>query len=118
MIMRRFYPSLFILIKKGELALKSLILIIEGKEKKFITPFVSGLVWRKYIELQESVENLNHLKVEELDQFVAIAVTAFNNQFTLEQFYDGLSHDKVLWTVQALFNPSEKDLGNEKTEKK
>ena len=98
--------------------MKSLTLTIENKEKTFTVPFVSGLVWRKYIELQDNVENINKLTAEELDKFVNLVVIAFNNQFTLEQFYEGISCDKVMWTVQALFVPTEKELGNEKTEKK
>lgn len=98
--------------------MKTLTLLIDNKEKRFTIPFVSGLIWRKYIELQDTVENVNKLTAKELDQFVDLVVEAFKNQFTLEEFYDGISYDKVMWTVNALFMPEEKDLGNEKTEKK
>jgi len=86
--------------------MKSLALYINDERKVFTIPFVSGLVWRKWIELQAKAENLNNLTLEELDEFVGLVVLAFKNQFTLEQFYEGIPFDQVMSTIQGLFLPS------------
>jgi hypothetical protein len=87
--------------------MKSLTLLIDNEEKTFTIPFVSGLIWRNWIELQEKAENINLLTTKEIDGFVNLVVLAFNNQFTLEQFYQGIPFDKVMVTVDSLFVPAE-----------
>ncbi|MBP3038062.1 hypothetical protein J9303_00885 [Bacillaceae bacterium Marseille-Q3522] len=95
--------------------MKSLSLFIDGKEKKFTIPFVNGMVWRKYIEWKSKVENLRDLTVEEIDELASLVVYAFKDQFTLEQFYEGVPHDKVMRTVDDLFLPTdEEDSGSGK----
>jgi hypothetical protein len=96
--------------------MKSLTLLIDGQEKTFTIPFVSGMIWRKWIELQEKAEDIKFLKSTEIDGFVNLVVMAFNNQFTLEQFYEGIPFEKVMPTVDLLFLPDTG--GNEGNEKK
>ncbi|MEH7249167.1 hypothetical protein V7114_20620 [Neobacillus niacini] len=85
--------------------MKSLTLLIDGQEKKFNIPFVSGMVWRKWIELQEQAENIQQLSSQEIDGFVNLVVYAFKNQFTLEEFYEGIPFEKVMSTIDFLFLP-------------
>lgn len=94
--------------------MKSLTLLIENKEKTFTIPFVSGLIWRNWIELQEKAENINLLTSKEIDGFVNLVVLAFDNQFTLEQFYQGIPFDQVMKTVDSLFVPEGTGEGNGK----
>lgn len=96
--------------------MKSLTLVIDGKNKTFTTPYISGLVWRTWLELQEKAENLQNLSVKELDDFVNLVVMAFDNQFTLDQFYKGIPFHKVMETIETLFIPPSKEeqLGNGK----
>lgn len=85
--------------------MKSLSLLIDGQEKKFTIPFVSGLVWRNYIALCASIDDLKRLSPEEMDQFVDLIVLAFNGQFTAEEYYKGMPFEKTLSTVDELFLP-------------
>jgi hypothetical protein len=94
--------------------MKSLTLLIDDKEKTFTAPFVTGMVWRKWIELQDKVADLSKLTVKEMDEFANLVVIAFNQQFTLEQFYSGLPFDEIMWTIESLFIPEGKSEGNEK----
>lgn len=69
-------------------------LIIDGHEKTFTTTFVSGLVYRKYVELSEEglLENLSLVARERL---VELIVEAFDKQFTADQFWKGLDAREI-----------------------
>jgi hypothetical protein len=95
--------------------MRTLTLFLNGEEKKFTIPFVSGMVWRKWIELRAK-SDINNLKPEEIDQIVELIVHAFGNRFTLEEFYEGIPWDKVMLTFDELFLPS--DEGTEGNGKK
>ncbi|PLR93190.1 phage tail assembly chaperone G [Bacillus sp. T33-2] len=103
--------------------MKTITLFIDGEEKKFVTPFVSGLIWRNFIELKAKTKDPTRLTVEELDKFAALVPMAFGNQFNLDQFWAGIPHDKVMLTIDGLFSPDQDenqdedengDAGNEK----
>lgn len=96
--------------------MKSIELFIDGEEKTFTTPFVSGMVWRKYIEWKAKVANLQNLTADELDELAGLVVFAFGNQFSLEDFYNGVPHDQVMIKIDELFLPT--DEGTEGNEKK
>jgi hypothetical protein len=92
-------------------------LLIKDEEKVFTIPFVSGMVLRKYMELLAKTKDSKNLTVEEMDEFVGLVVYAFKNKFTLEEFYDGIPHEKVMQTVDSLFIPSSNE-GNDESKKK
>jgi hypothetical protein len=84
---------------------RTLKLWIDGEEKTFAIPFVSGMVWRKFLEMKSKTD-MSNLKPENIDQLVELVVYAFGNKFTVEQFYEGIPHDQVLIKVDELFLPS------------
>lgn len=86
--------------------MKKITLLIDGKESEFTIPFVSGLAWRKYIEICDEAQDLKALTAEEMDKFVDLIVLEFNNQFTAEQYYKGLPFNETLLMVDKLFLPS------------
>jgi hypothetical protein len=92
-------------------------LTIDKKEQIFSIPFVNGMVYRKFIEYRTRMD-LNNLTPEELDELVGLVVEAFDNIFTIEQFYVGIPHDEVMLTLDRLFLPTNKNEkvieGNEK----
>ena len=67
---------------------------IDGHEKTFTTTFISGLVYRKYIELSEQGA-LTNLTLESRDKVVELIVEAFNQQFTTDQFWNGIDAREV-----------------------
>ena len=97
--------------------MKSIKLLINEEEKTFQIPFVNGMVLRKFIEMKTRMD-MSDLSPEELDEVVGLAVYAYKDQFTLEQFYEGIPHDKVLETVDELFLPTSKGQSEETEGKK
>ncbi|MEI2341605.1 phage tail assembly chaperone G [Priestia megaterium] len=71
-----------------------LVLKINGKEKTMNSPFISGMTYKKYIALQEK-EKIEYLKqrptIKQLDALIQLIVEAFDKQFTVDEFYAGLS---------------------------
>ena len=97
--------------------MRKLTLLIDGEEKIFTIPFVSGMVWRRWIELRAKID-MKDLKPDEVDQLVELIIYAFGNRFTLEEFYNGVPHDKVMLTFDHLFLPSDNKEGDDNSEKK
>lgn len=62
---------------------------IDGHEKTFTTSFVSGLVYRKYIELSEEGK-LTDLTLESREKLIELIVESFDKQFTADQFWKGI----------------------------
>lgn len=94
-----------------------LTLLMGQEEKTFTIPFVNGMVFRKFIEYKQRM-NMTDLSPDELDELVGLVVYAFKDQFTLEQFYEGIPHDKVMSTIDDLFLPTDKGQSAEGNEKK
>ncbi len=71
-----------------------LVLKINGEEKTMNSPFISGMTYKKYIALQEK-EKIEYLKqrptIKQLDALIQLIVEAFDKQFTVDEFYAGLS---------------------------
>lgn len=94
-------------------------MVINGENKTFTTPFISGLIWRKFLELKNNVSNPESpFTSDQLDDFSSLVPLAYNNQFTLEQFYEGTPHDKIMVTIDRLFMPTDSDDNSEGNGKK
>jgi len=80
-----------------------LTLKIEGKEKNFTTPFISGRMLRKTLEFQKT-NDLTDINAELLDKMVDYVVDLFGKQFTQDEFYDGLEAGKMISTITSCLN--------------
>lgn len=92
-----------------------LTLKIDGKDKTFTAPFISGRMFRKTVELEE-LEMEGKLKgLELLDAQVEYMAELYGNQFTAEEYYDGIPGDKVVSTIlehrNEIIRASNKALG-------
>lgn len=76
---------------------------IEGKDKSFTVPFVSGRAMRKALEIAKK-SNLNDIDVETLDTLVDYVVDLFRGQFTRDEYYDGIEAQKLLSSVMDCIN--------------
>ena len=85
--------------------MKLLTLLVGEEEKVFQIPFVNGMVLRKFIEMKAKMD-MTDLSPEELDEMVGLVVYAYKNQFTIEQFYEGVPHDRVMAIIDELFLPT------------
>lgn len=78
-------------------------LLIDKQEKKFsISSFISARMLRKAFGLQKKLSNAE--SEEDLDVLIDYVVDVFGNQFTRDQFYDGLHAHKVLPTIVELLS--------------
>lgn len=84
-------------------------LFIDGKEKTFYSPnFISGRIGREAADLEEKYLINQNGKFEEtqtevLDIFVDFLCRAFGNQFTADEFYDGIDSRVMYKTIPAFF---------------
>lgn len=72
----------------------SIKLLIDKKEKVFTTSFVSGKKLRKTLEISKKIGK--SLTPEDLDELVEYEVDLYNNQFTVDQFYEGIDASVIL----------------------
>ena len=60
---------------------------INGKDKTFKTDFISARMFKKTEELQRRADNKEDIDLDEVVQYI---VDVFGNQFTVDEFYDGV----------------------------
>jgi hypothetical protein len=78
-------------------------LFLNNEEKTFTVPFVKARMFRRALEITKKY-NLNDVDVETLDILVSYVVELFNNQFTIDDFYDGVPADKLVSTILDCIN--------------
>jgi hypothetical protein len=78
-------------------------LFINGEEKTFTVPFVKARMFRRALEITKK-HDLNDVDVETLDVLVSYVVELFNNQFTIDDVYDGVPADKLISTILDCIN--------------
>lgn len=76
--------------------------MIDGKQKIFTTPFVSGRSYRKLLEYDKTIDYTN-LTVDNHDELLGFACEVFGNQFTVDDMWDGLPSHEVLGTLVKIF---------------
>lgn len=76
---------------------------IGDKEKTFANDFVKARVFRHALKLNQELRNAE-ISVELFDKLVEFVVIAFNNQFTIDEFWDGIDADKLQNEVMRVFN--------------
>lgn len=76
----------------------NLTLFVDGKEKTFNAPFIKARMFRKALEFNQKMDFKN-LGVEEIDELIGFVCELFNNQFTIDEFYDGLPVENLMPTI-------------------
>lgn len=79
----------------------SLVLDIDGKEKRFVTPKrVKGSLWREAAMVAEEIEQ-HEIIVADLDSHMQFVCNVFDNQFTLAEFEDGIDSRDLIKTIYS-----------------
>lgn len=79
----------------------SIVLEIEGKEKRFVTPKrVKGSLWREAAMVSEEIEQ-HEVIIADLDSHMQFVCNVFDNQFTLSEFEDGIDSRDLIKTIYA-----------------
>ena len=98
----------------------NLTLRVNGEDRIFSAPFVSARHFRKLMEFDEVIDYTD-LDVKSTDKLVGFVCEVFDNQFTIDEFYDGIPSHQLMSTILDVFvyvrtgkEPSElADEGNE-----
>lgn len=76
---------------------------IENKTKTFIPTFISGRIVRDVTKILPKLQEGN-ITTELLDELVAMMIVIYNNQFTVDEFYDGIEAHRLLSTITETLN--------------
>lgn len=72
---------------------------IDGKEKTFNLKKVKGSLYRKFLEIQQILIDLEKTEtgygLEHFDMMVTFICQAFNNEFTEDQLLDDIGADEI-----------------------
>lgn len=82
-------------------------LLINGKKKNFKLPsFIPGRLIRKATSFTKN--DLNDISEDILDEMVEYVVNVYGNQFSLDEFYDGIDAREMLnvigESIQSIVN--------------
>ena len=76
---------------------------IDNKDKSFVAGFISARMVRRTVEVAKNI-NYENISPEELDKLMDYIVELFDNQFTRDEIYDGLSSKSLIPTITKCIN--------------
>ncbi len=88
---------------------------ISLNNKSYVMPKVKTRMLRKAIEINENID-FNNLKTKDLDGLVDFVVELYGNEFSRDDFYDGLDADKLIETLNSSINGIVGTMGNKLNE--
>jgi hypothetical protein len=74
----------------------------ERKEKVYTASFASGYHFRKVNEFDETIDYAD-ISVKEMDTLIGFVCDVFDNQFTIDEFYEGIPSHQVISTITDVF---------------
>ncbi|MDM5230173.1 phage tail assembly chaperone G [Lysinibacillus pakistanensis] len=78
---------------------------IDGQEKIFSNDFVKARVFRNALKMNEKMRKEgNEISVETFDEMISFVVHVFDNQFTIDDVWDGLEAGKLQEEIMRVFN--------------
>lgn len=79
-------------------------LLIDNKEKTFTNDFVKARVFRNALKLNQRLRESGEITVDLFDEMVEFVAIAFNNQFTVDEVWDGVQAHELQGEVMRVFN--------------
>jgi hypothetical protein len=76
-------------------------LYIQDEEETFTVPFIKGRMFRRVLEINKK-HDLKDIDPETLDILVDFVVECFNEQFSRDEFYDGIAAGKLIDTTLGI----------------
>jgi N-acetyl-anhydromuramyl-L-alanine amidase AmpD len=78
---------------------------IDGKEKQFLNEFVSARIFRNALKLNNQLKDVgSDISVELFDSMIEFVVAAFDKQFTIDDFWDGVEASNLQPEIMRIFN--------------
>lgn len=76
---------------------------INGQTKTFLPTFISGRIVRNVTQILPKLQE-SSISTELVDELVELMVRIYDNQFTFDEFYDGIEATKLLTTITETLN--------------
>ncbi len=78
---------------------------INGQERIFSNDFVKARVFRNALKMNEKMRKEgNEISVETFDEMISFVVNVFDNQFTIDDVWDGLEAGRLQDEIMRVFN--------------
>ncbi|SPU37919.1 phage-like protein [Lysinibacillus capsici] len=78
---------------------------IDGQDKTFTNVFVKARVFRNALKMNEKMrEEGTEVSVETFDEMIGFVVNVFDNQFTVDDVWDGLEAGLLQNEIMRVFN--------------
>lgn len=78
---------------------------IDGQEKTFTNDFVKARVFRNALKMNEKMrEEGTEVSVETFDEMIGFVVNVFDNQFSVDDVWDGLEAGLLQNEIMRVFN--------------
>jgi len=101
----------------------------DGKEvtKTYVNEYISALIYKEYNKLEQEFNALiEEPTIDQYDLLIALLCRAFNNQFTIDEFWSGSStytlrkylYEFILVVKGIPLEPTEEQLEKEKEKEK
>lgn len=78
-------------------------LMIDGEKKIFIAPTVYGRAYRKLLEYDQTID-YSMMGTDDYDELIGFACNVFGDQFTVDQFWDGVPSHEIMSTLIDVFS--------------
>ena len=79
----------------------SILFEIDDKEKRFVTPKkIPGVLWRQAAMVGEELES-GQMVIADLDSHMQFVCDVFGNQFTLDEFENGIDSRDLIKTIYS-----------------
>ncbi|MCM3396783.1 hypothetical protein [Oceanobacillus profundus] len=79
----------------------SILLEIDDKDKRFVTPKkIPGVLWRQAAMVGEELES-GQMVIADLDSHMQFVCDVFGNQFTLDEFENGIDSRDLIKTIYS-----------------
>ncbi|MED4887761.1 phage tail assembly chaperone G [Lysinibacillus fusiformis] len=78
---------------------------IEGKEKTFTNDFIKARVFRNALKMNEKMQaEGNKISADTFDDMIGFVVSVFENQFTVDDMWDGMELGQLQSELMRVFN--------------
>lgn len=72
------------------------------EESIYTAPFVSGRHHRKILEYDQTID-YSDVDLDQTDELIGFVCDVFGNQFTVDEFYDGIPSHELISTITDVF---------------
>lgn len=78
---------------------------IDEQDRTFTNDFVKARIFRNALKINEKMRNEGaDINVSTFDELIEFVVSVFNNQFTVDDVWDGIEANKLTDELMRIFN--------------